>query len=265
MLRRSVRAVFPWSLAALFVALCAWIVFSSESFQSCISAPPNERGQQDLVEGIAALFVSIINRYRLCTGDFVHANGESIIAAFTVIIALSTIALWSATASLVKGAEDASRRQLRPYVFLDPEKEMTFVRHPSITETVEVEIHVRNMGLTPAHNVLGISWMALEKWPLPNGFNFVGPIDDRPVTRSVIPPNGIVHYHTGTGRPMTPDELAAVESGALCLYIYGHIHYTDSFGHPHWTNFCHASTNLGKQGFRTAMAKCDRHNDADRD
>lgn len=194
------------------------------------------------------------------------AFGTIIIAVFTAILGFSTVFLWRATRRLVLGAEDTARRQLRPYVFLDPQKEMTFVRYPSISHTVEIEIHVKNLGLTPAHDVIGISWVALEKWPLRDDFTFEGPIiKDHPVTRSVIPPDGMAHYHTGSGRPMTPAELAALENGDLRLYVYGHINYTDSFGRPHWTNFCHASTALGKQGFRTAMAKCDRHNDADRD
>lgn len=193
------------------------------------------------------------------------AFGTVIIAAFTTILGFSTVFLWRATRRLVLGAEDTARRQLRPYVFLDPQKEMTFVRHPSTDHTVEIEIHVKNLGLTPAHDVVGISWVALERWPLPEGFSFEGPmIEDHPVTRSVIPPNGTAHYHTGSARPMTPAEMAAIDSGELRLYVYGHIHYTDSFGRPHWTNFCHGSTTLGKQGFRTAMAKSDRHNDADR-
>lgn len=207
-------------------------------------------------------FISIFETH----DKFWVAFGTIVIAAFTAILGFSTIFLWRATRQLVVGAEDTARRQLRPYVFLDPQKEMTFVRHPSISETVEIEIHVRNLGLTPAHDVIGIGWVALEKWPLPDSFTFVGPfIEDQPVTRSVIPPNGMAHYHTGSARSMTPAELAAIESGELRLYVYGHIHYADSFGRPHWTNFCHASTALGKQGFRTATAKCDRHNDADRE
>lgn len=138
------------------------------------------------------------------------------------------------------------------------------MRKASATATVDVEIHVKNLGATPAFDVMGLSWMTMAKWPLPKSFTFSGP-STGPAATSMIPPGGIAHYHTGTSRPLTTEELAAVERGDLRLYIYGQIRYTDVFGHAHWTNFCHASTSLGKQGFSTAMVKCDQNNDADRD
>lgn len=186
------------------------------------------------------------------------------LAAITGALAVFTAFLWGATKRLVGGSEETARRQLRAYVFLDPEKEFTFVRKPSVTATVETEIHVKNLGLTPAYDVFCHSWMTVDVWPLPENFVFVGPSGDEPLTRSVVPPGGLVHFHTGTCRPFTPDELAAVESGARRLYIYGQITYTDTFGRQHWTNFCQGSTALGREGFRTALAKCDRHNDTDR-
>jgi hypothetical protein len=101
----SFRAAIPWILAALFLAFCMWSVLGSKPFQSCISTPPESGSDQNLKESIAAISVSVIDRYRLCAGEFVDANGESIIAGFTVILALSTIALWSATDKLWKAGE----------------------------------------------------------------------------------------------------------------------------------------------------------------
>jgi hypothetical protein len=176
-----------------------------------------------------------------------------------------TAFLWGATKRLVGGSEHTARQQLRAYVFLDPEKEFTFVRKPSVTATDETEIHVKNLGLTPAYDVICHSWMTVDVWPLPDSFEFVGPAGDGPLARSVVPPGGLVHFHTGTSRPFTPNELTAIESGALRLYIYGQITYTDTFGRQHWTNFCQGSTALGREDFRTALVKCDRHNDTDRD
>jgi len=158
----------------------------------------------------------------------------------------------------------AARRQLRAYIFLDPAKEFTFVRRPSTTATMEVEIHVKNLGATPAHDVIGESWVTLDVWPMPADFSFTGPLDDGPRSPDVIPPGGRSHFHTGSSRPLTAEEFAAVQSGALRVYIYGAIRYKDAFDRHHWTNFCQASTALGREGFTTAMAKCDRHNDADR-
>jgi hypothetical protein len=184
--------------------------------------------------------------------------GEAMLVFVTVWLVL-------VTRDLVRGAENTAKRQLRAYVFLDPAKEFTFVRRPSTTATVEVEIHVKNLGLTPAHDVVADSWMTVGHWTLAQEFMFTGPPGDAPHTRSVVPPGGSVHFHTGTVRPFTPEELSALENGELRVYIYGQIRYNDAFNRPHWTNFCQASTALGREGFTTAMAKTDRHNDADTD
>jgi len=54
--------------------------------------------------------------YRGCLGHFVHDRHNEILAAFTVILALSTIFLWFATRDLVKEAKRTSERQIRAYV-----------------------------------------------------------------------------------------------------------------------------------------------------
>jgi hypothetical protein len=174
-----------------------------------------------------------------------------------------TFLLWLSTQLLVREAKATSRRQLRAYVFLDPAKEFSFVRKPSTTATVEIEIHVKNLGATPAHDLIVESWMTIDIWPMPKEFTFIGPPGVGPVSKSVVPPGGLAHFHAGTAKPFTVAELAAIQNGDLCLYIYGSIKYKDAFNRPHWTNFCQGSTTLGKEGFRTAMAKCDRHNDTD--
>src|SRR5205823_3382553 len=60
--------------------------------------------------------VSLFSVYRDCLGGFVHHNGEALIAAFTVILALSTIFLWVATRDLVKDARNTAERELRAYI-----------------------------------------------------------------------------------------------------------------------------------------------------
>jgi hypothetical protein len=179
------------------------------------------------------------------------------------LIGFVTLLLWVSTQLLVREAKATSRRQLRAYVFLDPVKEFTFARKMSTTETIEVEIHVKNLGATPAHEIVGFTWMHLDVWPLPKTFPFTGPVEGEPSAKFVLPPGAMTHYHTGSARPLTAEEMAAVENGDLSIYIFGRIEYKDAFNHPHWTNFCQGSTALSRDGFTTTWAKCDRHNDAD--
>jgi len=185
------------------------------------------------------------------------------LALITLGLAVYTAFLWSATKKMVAGAENSSKKQLRAYVFLDPQKEFTLVKPPSISQTVELEMHLKNLGATPAHDVICNSWMTIDVWPLPKDFSFLGPPGE-PTGGTFIPPGGFSHFHTGTARPLTESELDSVQKGKLCLYIYGNIKYTDVFGRKHWTNFSFASTSLGREGFKTAVAKTERHNDADR-
>lgn len=184
------------------------------------------------------------------------------IATFTGLLFIATVLLWWSTRCLVIGTEKTAQKQLRAYVFLDPVKEMTFVSKPSTSSTIEIEIHVKNVGLTPAHDVLCESWVTLDVWPLPSTFNFFDQKSVEPKSRHIIPPGGIKHYHTGSSRSLNDKELADVHNDKLRVYIYGRITYKDSFGNLYYTNFCHASTSLGKLGFKSAIALCDRHNDA---
>ena len=187
---------------------------------------------------------------------------DCLLVIFTGLLFASTVLLWWHTRQLVLGADKTAERQLRAYVFLDPENEMTFVSPASTTSTIEIEIHVRNTGLTPAYDVVGESWVALDVWPIPENFNFSGPPSGQPDNRFIIPPNSRIHYHTGTARPMTAQELAAMESGTACIYVYGRISYRDAFDKPRYTNFCYASTTLHKLGYTKTLAMSDRHNDA---
>ena len=228
----------------------------------------NSKAFEDCVDGDYAA-----NAVRCGVGFVATKEGEDLIVALgTIWIAIFTGTLWHATTNLWRstdrlafGTERSAERQLRAYVFLDPVDEFTFVRRPSTIATVEVEIHVKNLGATPAHEVVADSWMTMDVWPMPQEFSFVGPPGTEPTTKSVLPPGGTVHFHTGTSRPFSDAELAEIQNGNRRLYIFGQIRYTDTFNRPHWTNFCQASTALGREGFRTAMAKCDRHNDADTD
>jgi hypothetical protein len=242
----------------------------AECRQSAVSHQKEAPQGQNNPKGAPAVLKAVDAEPQAYDADTEKRINDCLIAKYTVNLAMFTKWLVIVTGLLagfglwqVIISRNAARRQLRAYVFLDPDKEFSFVRKPSTTATVEVEIHVKNLGTTPAHELFVESWMTVDAWPMPKEFAFVGPSGEGPVNHSVIPPGGVAHFHVGTARPFNAAELAAIEKGDLCLYIYGSIKYRDAFNRRHWTNFCQGSTALGKEGFRTAMAKCDRHNDAD--
>lgn len=182
---------------------------------------------------------------------------------FTGMLWLATHRLWGATRKLVENAELTSQRQLRAYVFLDPDREIRIVKPVSTTELFEVDITVRNGGLTPAYEVEGSCWVTLERWPL-QGEDQLPKVEslDGPRSKHFLPNGGTLHYHTGTARPLTAEELDAVLRGDLRIYIYGSVSYRDTFGFQRETRFCFASTTEGRQGHATAIARCHLHNEA---
>jgi hypothetical protein len=177
-------------------------------------------------------------------------------------LVLVTILLWWATRALVKGAESTAEHQLRAYVFLEAGAEISVVQGPSTTGTLEIDVRVKNFGQTPAHDVLGHTWVGLHEWPLPEDFNFEGPPGTEPAARGLIPPGGWSSYHTGSARPFSEAEMEGIRSGRLRIYIYGNIKYVDAFTKSRLTNFCYASSTEGGKGFKTAIAKSHLHNNA---
>jgi hypothetical protein len=170
-------------------------------------------------------------------GNFIHEFKDEIVAAFTVILALSTLYLWLATRELVRGAEAASRRQLRPYVIIvskDIEEQM------EAHEVFMQKLMVVNRGQTPAYSLRGISRWILAEHPLPQHFNFTIPMLPNQSFMMLGPGQDTGHNSYADG-PFSPIELIKIKSsgGPWRLYNYGRFTYEDSFGTEYWTNFCY--------------------------
>jgi hypothetical protein len=88
-----------------------WIGWTSPSLKQCLQEAYYNNPQQPLQEYVTNLYGSFVG-YRLCVGDFVHANGDGIIAIFTVILGIATWRLWLATRDLVSEARTAGEDQL---------------------------------------------------------------------------------------------------------------------------------------------------------
>ena len=98
------------------------IVWTAPSFQTCI-AKHDPQG-----------FWSGVGTYRECVGHFIHENADPIIAAFTVVLAISTVLLWMAT----RGLYEAGERQLA-----HAERQFIATHRPRITvRFVQGPMHV---------------------------------------------------------------------------------------------------------------------------
>jgi hypothetical protein len=184
-------------------------------------------------------FTGFFGIYRDCLGDFTHDNAEAIIAAFTVILAFSTIFLWVATRDLVSGADITAQRQLRAYVFVSGAIVTNIAEGDGIPEA---QVVIKNFGQTPAYNFVNITGFAADVYPPPKSIRLTIPDEEfsKPIAKSDLGPTQAETSTTdwqGKKRRLTGDEKAAVAEGRAIIYVYGEIRYVDAFGRPQWTKY----------------------------
>ena len=193
--------------------------------------------------------------------EFITAVATCVVAAFTIVLALSTKRLWYASqeqsrdmknsitaaysaANAANGgnriAVDNAQRQLRAYVTA---QNVNLITHrkpaaagasvPGTVHTYGVAAILRNGGQTPATNIiLNVSFQKLPR-NLPEAFDFP---DSTFFGHGLIGPNSEMHtpaIHVGA------DELQAIEADTE-WYLWGWVEYDDVFTGTarHRTEFC---------------------------
>jgi hypothetical protein len=114
-----------WAIAFLAIIIFCWVGFASEAFQQCIIKSYYESSDHEPEKGIAQI-LSTLRWTETCAGEFFREDGEAITAFFTLVLGISTVALWWSTRDLVQGANKTAERELRAYVYLD----VTIKRYP---------------------------------------------------------------------------------------------------------------------------------------
>jgi hypothetical protein len=152
-----------------------------------------------------ASLVSVSN----CTGEFIHKNGEAIIAVFTVILGMATILLWGATRDLVNEARETSQRELRAYVT----KQITAWRGLINGKPLAVQYALIAHGQTPAKEVKVLGQIDILPFPLSAQYKMPEPTET--IAQSVIafpgeanPPRGWITAE----RAFTSVEIAEIAS-----------------------------------------------------
>ncbi len=149
----------------LFVAMICFVDLETSNPPFCIGDQANQSyAHQDNKNCAPVSRAVIADGYvgLIWIGNFIHEFKDEIIAAFTVILALSTLFLWSATRDLVRGAEASSRRQLRPYIIIVPD-DIEEQMYPD--EVFMQKLKIINRGQTPAYNLRAISLWSLAAHP----------------------------------------------------------------------------------------------------
>jgi hypothetical protein len=154
-----------------------WIGWTTPSLKQCLQEAYYNNPQQPLQEYVSNLYGSLLG-YRLCVGNLVHANGDGIIAIFTVVLAIATWFLWRAARDLVqevrtngsnqttmvKTAIDAAiesnrlSRELfvsseRPWVLVDHVQAKSALVFDETGAHLDFDLNLRNTGKSPARNV----------------------------------------------------------------------------------------------------------------
>nr|WP_294523724.1 hypothetical protein [uncultured Rhodopila sp.] len=160
--------------------------------------------------------------YELGTGDE--------IASIATLVGLLQFAALVATYWVMRRA---ARQQLRAYISGLPD----FVSSFDETHRPRASYTLRNVGQTPAFELVHRSGIAAFPYPLPLSFKLppiTNPMTAPIVLFSNIPLNG----YTEKGTPFSDIELAGIRSGLMRVYIFGEIRYRDVFHKRRWTTFC---------------------------
>jgi hypothetical protein len=268
------RAVVRWiCLAIVAAALAVGTVGISKTFQECTRDAGHPGGAQAAGYDVAKLLV-VAGTYRDCAGEFLQQNGAAVTAAFIVILALSTIALWWSTrrlwlaneeqlalsreaasrhegevATSVKIAEEAAavarqstdmvRQSLasleRAYVFADSHN-MRQATGDDPLRPFHFTAVWKNTGRTRTVRARNhISWSAL-KTPLPPDFQFPD-LGAHPTAPLLIAPGAAI---MGQRVDIPHQVIAEAMEGKNQLYAWGWCEYNDVFPgtQRHRTEFC---------------------------
>lgn len=152
---------------------------------------------------------------------------DTLVAGFTALLFIATLALYQATRNLVLGADRTAERQLRAYVYV----EKTHLNYEK--GHWEHSYRIKNFGQTPAHKVRLASRTEAVDWksgrpvlPKPTQVEELGS----------MAPNG--DFFDNENKVYGAATEAELVKGSKAIYLVGSIRYQTVFGDlEHVTNF----------------------------
>lgn len=129
-------------------------------------------------------------------------------------------------------AQETAKRQLRAYLFLEPE----LVVEVPASGIVKVDFSVKNSGQTPASNFWFGSRIALvERKKSKTSFRSFPRVEA--TETSALGPDRVVECAFDEHK-LSAVDIAALKGGERDLVVSGCLFYEDVFGDSHHTNFC---------------------------
>ena len=187
-----------------------------------------------------AQIIATLRWTKVCTGDFLKADGEAITAFFTLVLGISTIGLWLSTQKLWRvtdrtlgHAEDTAKRELRAYIGVEPRG----VTRVAGQDLLFGHFAIRNFGRIPAKNISMYTLTDYYADPTTMVFK-VGQIYK---SKTTLPPRAEMVF--GAASAVDIDSIDIIEDGSAdyigFIFVYGKVTYTDEFNTDGWTEFCH--------------------------
>lgn len=193
------------------------------------------------------------------TGD-AQVNGElelltqrwiAWIALVALSISVASVALLLATLRQQRRAADAAvatfehnrkmgEAQTRAYVYPD----YFFVPSLQVGTPLRVDYVVKNLGLSPAFEIVRGSYLTFERVDAPRRRNFYG---ERRSIIDTLPQGTELRVVLNRKDHLREEELHQFLEGRYKLVAYGYIFYRDIFGRIHRKTFSHE---LHRQGWR---------------
>lgn len=152
----------------------------------------------------------------------------------------------------VSTMKDTAERQLRAYVSVDSAEIIDL----AAGLTPAARLIVKNSGQTPAYNLTGIGGIAIgesfEKLPPPTG--------STAMSKSSLSAGAIADQLHQAPQPLTSEAMAALIAGTVILWVYGELHYRDTFDVIRFTKYrFQVGGTAGIRGNR--MAICEEGNE----
>jgi hypothetical protein len=167
-------------------------------------------------------------------------NDKAVVAAFTIVLGISTIGLWLATNKLwgagerqLKHLGETAAMELRAYISVESGASFKQRRRFQF----EFRPILRNNGNTPASNVRVVSMIDVVPPNIPANFTYpIGPIVGGQSVTTIGPRQERFHSRI-LGRQAAFAELREIYTGDKCFHLWGKATYQDVFGVDHYTNF----------------------------
>jgi hypothetical protein len=197
-----------------FVLLSAWLLLASLLTSQTVSpygpsrTAAHEEGEKQLIERRIA--------------DYTLA-----LAAFTGMLAVSTIGLWIATAIGFRNQSRETKILQRAYVAVRP-------RGIDRTDDGKVigQLAFVNVGSLPARNFRAAVKICWSVDPDLSEF------EELPLGEEVVLP-AKTKFPSGTGALPKDDAEFFFHASGGHIFVWGKVIYTDGFGTPRWLKFCH--------------------------